>query len=76
MASETTLKPCPFCGQQPILEHRRFGFEKFDRSGIFCKSCGIAIGWHEDDGETIRKWNHRADDAPPGHGCNGDYCDL
>lgn len=46
MIGNKDLKPCPFCGNEPILEH---GFSTVYNSvtvDITCKNCGIRFRWH------------------------------
>lgn len=48
--AETKLKPCPFCGESPVLV----------RSSIWC-NCGADMT-QENQVEAIAAWNRRTDD--------------
>ena len=56
------LKPCPFCGETPILELFNDGF--FDYARIRC--CRVMFDWCGDEtGEqAIAAWNRRSDAVP------------
>ena len=55
--SETKLKPCPFCGGEPVLlKHNDEDYYK-----VFCECCG-ARQWtfaNRTDRDAIRNWNTR-----------------
>jgi len=52
MTDSRELKPCPFCGDDPILErHNHYHRIK----------CCYASGWSYDKGALIRHWNNRPD---------------
>ena len=52
------LKPCPFCGGQPVFEsYYTDANETF--ICIECSKCGIQV-FQDDTKELIRFWNTRA----------------
>lgn len=60
--SETTLKPCPFCGKQPDLV-RDYGLDPKARV-VCCNDCLVGPETKEHDSieDVIFAWNHRAKD--------------
>ena len=48
------LKPCPFCGQEPLVERMRGGGQM-----IRCFKCGIFFGTFTEESATDA-WNRRA----------------
>ena len=57
------LKPCPFCGSDPIIEEDRAS-EK-ERFIMICGNvnCPVHIytGWYETEDKAIKAWNTRAE---------------
>ena len=67
------LKPCPFCGGQPVLEDRET-FERLDHAGngacitVECHKCNLDFYEHTHDEHdyyvraflVVEKWNRRA----------------
>jgi len=58
------LKPCPFCGEMPIINH--ISDSLFD-CGIFtywvvCPRCGIRTQRNRDKTEIIKAWNRRTNE--------------
>lgn len=53
--NETTLKPCPFCGAEPIM---RTG----GRGGFWalCERCGAQLRMSDTKSDAVRNWNRRA----------------
>ena len=57
-ANETNLKPCPFCGSEPIIRHGgRYCF------WAICKHCGASLRMSETEADAVRSWNRRATDV-------------
>lgn len=57
---EVTLKPCPFCGGDPVI--MRMGFPHW----IYCGTCGAKIHGHvigdvEGERASIKAWNRRVE---------------
>lgn len=55
------LKPCPFCGEPPVIQH--ISDSLFD-CGIFafwivCPKCGIRTQRNRDKTKIIEAWNRR-----------------
>ena len=54
------LKPCPFCGKEPILEEVKIANAK----GYFVKcKCGTEQKLYKSKINAIKKWNRRAADS-------------
>lgn len=54
------LKPCPFCGTDPIMETFTTAAEKVPRYRIRCPGYQIHTEWDWfDDGELEKYWNTR-----------------
>ena len=56
------LKPCPFCGEAPVMRH--VSDSLFD-CGIFayyvtCPKCGVRTQKDRDESKPIETWNRRA----------------
>jgi Lar family restriction alleviation protein len=51
----TTLKPCPFCGSEPIFRNKK------ERYFVFCNGCCIVSNSFTSKEQAVVKWNHRAD---------------
>ena len=65
MTNNQELKPCPFCGENPIIEHWRSGGTMFM---VKCNNpdCPIPINGYptgHDLAKAIKKWNRRADNG-------------
>lgn len=67
--SEHTLKPCPFCGEQPTINHIEAhshsfqinGFKMPDHPGSCVIECTCGAGLIDSDFESVSKrWNTRA----------------
>jgi len=67
--SEHTLKPCPFCGEQPAINHIEAhshsfqinGFKMPDHPGSCVIECACGAGLIDSDFESVSKrWNTRA----------------
>ena len=61
---EIELRPCPFCGNEPIMRAVRFGFENEDRHTVRCPECDFCIGWAFTEEEAAEKWNRRREEKP------------
>lgn len=57
------LKPCPFCGNQPIFtgifESVDNGQEEVNSYYIGCNNCNIGFYWRWDYEYIVEKWNTR-----------------
>lgn len=53
----TELKPCPFCGGEAYIAHRRD--ERFWNYYCGCVDCGVETLGHDRKKEAIEAWNHR-----------------
>lgn len=52
------LKPCPFCGADPIMETFTTAAEKVPRYRIRCPGCRIESDWDWFDPDELAKlWN-------------------
>lgn len=73
---ETKLKPCPFCGEEPITKVKVCrGISSSEiRYSIECKYCDISIGAYITTGDpfnnaqsamdrAIENWNRRTDNS-------------
>ena len=62
------LKPCPFCGGEPILDEDSVAFTNKPKScfQILCinRQCGVHLKtkWRETKQEAIEAWNRRVND--------------
>ena len=58
------LKPCPFCGESPIITHMNDSL--FDSSihsySVVCPKCGIGTQRDRDESKVIEAWNRRRDE--------------
>lgn len=63
------LKPCPFCGNEAILEERVMIGESdnFHRWFYECQTCGVENGGFVTGAEATTAWNTRINplDIPP-----------
>ena len=60
------LKPCPFCGNNAILETRGYDHKRNYR--VSCNSvyhCGASQHWFDTMREAVAAWNRRAKEAAP-----------
>lgn len=59
----TELKPCPFCGGEPILEKAVMlnGIEEPIKVFKYkCSKCGVAeTGWPMSEEAAVERWNRR-----------------
>lgn len=64
--TEGELKPCPFCGEQPVLlETVETHPDRYTRwYNVRCETCGIEPG-AEYESEVIAAWNTRTPTATP-----------
>ena len=64
------LKPCPFCGGEPMLYHQSSKYTDYDGNYVYCMNCGCRTKLfecfngtgktHEDTkAEAIESWNRR-----------------
>ena len=53
----TKLKPCPFCGGEAYIAHRRD--ERFWNYYCGCVDCGVETLGHDRKKEAIEAWNRR-----------------
>ena len=64
------LKPCPFCGGEPMLYHQSSKYTDYDGNYVYCMNCGCRTKLfecfngtgktHEDTKvEAIEAWNRR-----------------
>ncbi len=52
------LKPCPFCGADPIMETFTTAAEKVPRYRVRCPGCRIESDWDWFDPDELAKlWN-------------------
>ena len=67
----TELKPCPFCGGEPILEKAVMPNGKDEPIKLFkykCRKCGVAeFGWPLSEEIAVEHWNRRINETKPGH---------
>lgn len=54
------VKPCPYCGKDPLIEARRLGESEVHR--IYCVNgkCEFECSFQFDEEKSIKKWNDRA----------------
>lgn len=66
---EPVLKPCPFCGQRPVLQrdvrYPRPECKRKDAFEVVCKNLNCIIGYVDEryslsEEEAIEWWNRRA----------------
>ena len=61
--TETKLKPCPFCGNEPTIIVRKGKDGWRDRYSVLCDyehgGCGAESGWYHYESEAIEAWNRR-----------------
>lgn len=56
------LKPCPFCGHEPIIGRHYTGMRKADYR-IECKWCLIRQVWYRRLKDAAEAWNRRFDNG-------------
>ena len=58
------LKPCPFCGEYPIIDHMNDSLFDFGvlTYWIVCPKCGIRTQRNRDKTKIFEAWNRRAND--------------
>ncbi len=71
---KSDLKPCPFCGNEPISyyipphEHYIVDFPPFEGAGyVECPHCDCGLSAKTEE-EAIEKWNRRNGDERDGDG--------
>lgn len=52
------MEPCPFCGGNGEEWEEEGGYPWISNRKIGCRKCGI--GFHNNHGEGIERWNRRA----------------
>lgn len=55
---EVKLKPCPFCGETPLLENTGIN-EKWSSWALNCIGCCASVGSFVKKEEVIEAWNKR-----------------
>ena len=59
------LKPCPFCGEMPIVKTMKdslLPFSKVTYTYVKCSCCGASARLCEDAIEAVFMWNRRKSD--------------
>lgn len=52
------LKPCPFCGGEAYIAHRKGAYD-FWNYYCGCVDCGVETLGYDREKEAIKKWNNR-----------------
>ena len=50
------LKPCPFCGDEGIVEMDESWYWEFE---AHCTKCTVTLGHFESESEAAKAWNSR-----------------
>lgn len=54
MSNDIKLKPCPFCGQIPVLRG-----EAVEPISVYCYHCDYDVGYFDNVEEAAEAWNKR-----------------
>lgn len=53
------MKPCPFCGGEPVIVEEMWDMDGVPKYLVRCKDCDSQNGEYDDEYEAIDAWNER-----------------